>query len=55
MVNIKVLCDDRFDPNLTYTIYGEKVTDFKSGCETCKEYEKCQGWAKEFGRCQEGN
>lgn len=52
MVFIKVLCDDRFDSNLTYQIDDEEVvTSNGNPCEACPEYEACQGWKREFGTC----
>lgn len=55
MVNVKIIGDDRFDPDLTYTIYGETVgSDNDTTCEKCARFEDCQGWAREFGKCQEG-
>ena len=52
MVNVKILCDDKFDSNLTYQIEGETVADYHAdACERCEHYESCQGWAKIFDRC----
>ena len=52
MVNVNVLCDDRFDENLTYQIDGEKVGNYNANeCEKCAKYAECQGWAKIFNRC----
>ena len=54
MVNVKIIGDDRFDPNLPYTIEGEIVgNDSGTACEKCASFADCQGWAMEFGRCQE--
>lgn len=51
---VKVLCDDRFDPDLTYEIEGEEIgKPYADTCERCAKYEKCQGWAKVFNQCQE--
>ena len=51
MVYVAVLCDDNFDPDMTYQIDGETVADNRDSCETCEHYAKCMGFAKEFGRC----
>lgn len=51
MVYVKVLCDDRFDENLTYQIEGETVDNGADGCEKCAKYDECQGWAQVFNRC----
>ena len=52
MVNVKILCDDRFDKDLTYQIDDEIVTNHSADpCEKCPKYADCQGWAKVFNRC----
>lgn len=54
MLYVKVLCDENFDENLTYVLEGEEVVG-KYGineCEKCAKYSECQGWAKEFNRCE---
>lgn len=40
MVSVKVLCDPRFDPDLTYTIYGETVE--QTGPRCIGNCEKCE-------------
>ncbi len=53
MAFVKILCDDRFDENLTYQIDGEIAGNYNGcRCEKCQKYEECQGWAAEFGRCE---
>ena len=52
MVYVSVLCDDRFDTDLTYQIEGEEVETSACVCEKCAKYSECQGWAEIFGRCQ---
>jgi hypothetical protein len=49
---IKVVCDDRFDPDLSYEIEGETV-ESRDGdkCSHCPQFEECQGWKEIFGRC----
>lgn len=52
MVNVKVLCDDNFDKDLTYQIDDEIVADYSANpCEKCAKYPKCQGWVQVFNRC----
>ena len=52
MVNVKILCDDRFDKDLTYQIDDEIVTNHSAEKrEKCPKYADCQGWAKVFNRC----
>lgn len=52
MAYIKVLCDDRYDQNLTYQIEGEEVGNYNGDpCEKCAKYADCQGWAQVFDRC----
>ena len=52
MVNVKVLCDDRFDKDLTYQIDDEIVANQSADpCEKCPKYADCQGWAQVFNRC----
>lgn len=52
MVNVKVLCDDRFDKDLTYQIDDEIVANHSADpCEKCAKYPECQGWAQVFNRC----
>lgn len=51
---IKVLCDDRYDKDLTYQIESEEVGKYHADeCERCMRYSECQGWAKIFNQCQE--
>lgn len=55
MLYVRVLCDENFDEHLTYTLEEEEVVVKKYGineCEKCAKYSKCQGWAKEFNRCE---
>ena len=57
MLNVKILCDDRFDPDLTYTIDDEKIANREFGnseckCASCNEYSKCQGWKEIFNQCR---
>ena len=58
MLNVHIICDDRFDPELTYTIHGEKMGNgFQSvsHCNCCENYSECEGWAEIFGKCKEKN
>lgn len=48
---IKVLCDDRFDKDLTYEIKGEKMRENSDPCEKCEKYSECMGFAKMFNQC----
>ena len=49
---VKILCDDRFDQDLTYQIDGEEIGNYDADeCEKCSKYSECQGWAKVFDKC----
>ena len=49
---VKILCDDRFDQDLTYQIEDEQIGSInKDDCEKCAKYSECQGWAKIFDKC----
>ena len=47
MVSVHVLCDPRFDPDLTYTISGEIAPSAPSACsgrcETCEAMHRDRG------------
>lgn len=45
MVNVRVLCDDRFDGDLTYTIEGEKMgdRDMSGWCLQGLKESECKG------------
>lgn len=52
MAYIKVLCDDRYDQNLTNQIEGKEVGNYNGDpCEKCAKYADCQGWEQVFNRC----
>lgn len=52
MVYVKILCDDRFDKDLTYQIDDEIVVNHDAEyCEMCSKYSECQGWAQVFNKC----
>ena len=49
---VKILCDDNYDPDLTYQIDGETVNSSDDDtCEQCEYYAECMGFAKVFNRC----
>lgn len=51
---VKILCDDNYNPDLTYQIDGEEIGNINADtCERCKHFDKCQGWAKIFNRCNQ--
>lgn len=47
MVSVHILCDPRFDPDLTYTIHGEKGPSAASACSG--HCEKCEAAHKGAG------
>ena len=56
MVYVKILCDDKFDNDLSYQIEGEIIGKYNpDACDKCNNYEECQGWKRVFNRCGVNN